>query len=81
MVAHALVSVAWAAVLAVMLPRRRAAAAGTAAGAVIAAIDLGVVGRRIPASRDLPVASQVADHLAFGALVGMVLGHPRHPSV
>ena len=80
-VAHALVSVAWAAVLAVMLPRRGAAAAGTAAGAVIAAIDLGVVGRRIPAIRDLPVAPQVADHLAFGALVGMTLGHPRRPSV
>ena len=80
-VAHTLVSVAWAAVLAVVLPRRGATAVGAAAGVVIAAIDLGVVGRRIPAIRDLPVAPQVADHLAFGALVGMTLGHPRRPSV
>jgi hypothetical protein len=46
---------------------------GAVAGAVIAVVDLEVVGRRFPAVRDLHRAAQWADHVAFGALVGAVL--------
>lgn len=83
---HAALSVGWAAVLAATLPRRGAGAAGAtgvAAGAVggllIAAIDLGVVGRRFPLIRALPLLPQVADHAAYGLAVGWVLARRRRP--
>jgi hypothetical protein len=80
-VAHALVSTFWAAVLARALPRRSSGWAGALDGAIagagIAVLDLGVVGRRLPAIRALPVIPQVVDHLAFGALVGAVLARRR----
>ena len=71
---HAGLSLGWALVLAAVLPRRRPALWGTVAGAAIAAFDLGVVGRRLPRVRALPVLPQVADHLAYGAVVGAVVG-------
>ncbi len=49
------------------------AVAGAAAGAAIAILDLAVVGRRFPAIRGLPPVPQWLDHLAFGAVVGVVL--------
>jgi hypothetical protein len=61
-------------VLARLLPRRHAAVWGAVAGLAIAALDLGVVGRRVPAIRELPQGPQWADHVAFGALVGWSLG-------
>ena len=73
--AHAALSLAWGSVLAVALPRHRTGVAwGAAAGLAIAALDLGVVGRRFPLIRALPAGPQVADHLAFGAVAGAVLG-------
>jgi hypothetical protein len=72
-VVHAVLSLGWTAVLGALLPRRHAVVAGAVAGAAIAAFDLGVVGRRFPMVRALPVAPQVADHVAFGACVGAVL--------
>jgi deoxyinosine 3'endonuclease (endonuclease V) len=77
---HTVVSFGWASVLAVALPRRRTAVAGAAVGLAIAGLDLGVVGRRIPAIRALPTVPQVADHLAFGTLVGVVLARRRRRS-
>lgn len=71
--AHALLSVGWAAALARVLPRQHTAAWGGAAGLAIAALDLGVVGRRLPAVRELAVSPQVADHLAFGVVTGAVI--------
>lgn len=71
---HAALSLGWAVVLAEILPRRRTAAAGAAAGVAIAALDLGVVGRLFPRVRALPLAPQVADHLVYGATVGWLLG-------
>jgi len=71
--AHATVSVGWAFVLARLLPRRRTALWGGAAGAAIAALDLAIARRRFPAIAALPTTPQVADHVAFGALVGLVL--------
>lgn len=54
----------------------RGPATGAVVGAAIAGLDLGVVGRRFPAIRALRPLPQVADHLAFGAVVGWAL-RPR----
>src|SRR5438270_11454740 len=70
--AHVALSAGWGTVVA-MAARRSSlppAVTGMLAGAVIAAIDLGLVahgpaGRRWPLIRALPVGPQVADHLAF----------------
>ena len=70
LVAHAGISLGWGAVLGATLPRRHTIAAGAVAGLAIAALDLGLVGRRIPEIAALPLAPQVLDHLAFGAVVG-----------
>jgi hypothetical protein len=52
------------------LPARNRTAWGAAGGLAIAALDLGVVGRRFPAGRRLPLVPQLADHALFGAVVG-----------
>ena len=73
-VAHVAISAVWTGVFAVV-GRRHAwsAASGAAAGLAIAALDLGVIGRRYPAIAALPVGPQLADHAAFGALLGGAL--------
>ncbi|HEV7882195.1 MAG TPA: hypothetical protein VGO81_01430 [Solirubrobacteraceae bacterium] len=76
-VAHVALSLGWAVVLAVVLPRRRTMAAAAAAGLAIAALDLGVVGRRYPRIRALPLVPQVLDHVAYAVTVGVVLQHRR----
>ena len=70
---HLGLSVGWALVLGAVLPRRAEPVLGTLAGAAIAALDLGLIGRRIPAIRALPQGRQWADHLAYGLAVGLVL--------
>jgi hypothetical protein len=70
---HLALSFGWAAVLAAVLPRRAAPASGVVAGLGIAALDLGVIGRRIPAIRALPQGRQWADHVAYGLAVGVAL--------
>jgi hypothetical protein len=70
---HVALSLGWAVVLAATLPRRRTTAFGALAGLGIAALDLGVIGRRYPRIRALPQGPQVADHVAYGATVGAVL--------
>jgi hypothetical protein len=79
-VAHAVLSLGWGTVLTVAVRRTSLSPVplGLAAGAAIAAIDLGLLargraGRRWSLIRDLPLAPQVADHLAFGAIAGAVL--------
>jgi hypothetical protein len=74
---HLALSFGWALALAALLPRRRTVAAGTLAGLAIAALDLGVVGRRKPRIRALPQLPQVLDHVAYGAAVGAVLSLRR----
>jgi hypothetical protein len=71
--AHVALSVSWGVVLTRVLPAGHRAAAGLVAGAAIAALDLGVVGRRFPAICALPQCPQWADHLAFGAVFGAVM--------
>jgi hypothetical protein len=74
---HLALSIGWAAVLARALPRGREPLWGGVAGLGIAALDLGVIGRRIPAIRALPQGRQWADHVAFGLTVGIVLRRRR----
>lgn len=74
---HMSLSMGWGALLGTLLPRRHEVAWGAVAGAAIAAVDLGVVGRRIEPIAALPTAPQVADHLAYGALVGLTLRRLR----
>ncbi len=70
---HVALSLGWALPLAAALPRERTPVLGALAGIGIAALDLGVIGRRYPCIRALPQLPQVADHLAYGAVVGTVL--------
>jgi hypothetical protein len=76
-IAHAALSLGWAVVLAVLLPRRRALLAAAVAGLAIAALDLGVVGRHFPRIRALPLVPQVLDHVAYAVTVGAVLERRR----
>jgi hypothetical protein len=70
---HLGISLAWSAVIAAVLPRRAEPAWGVAGAMAIAALDLAVIGRRIPAIRALPQGRQWADHVAYGLTVGLVL--------
>ena len=74
---HLALSFGWAIALAAVLPRRHTVAWGTLAGLAIAALDLGVAGRRYPRIRALALAPQVLDHVAYGATVGAVLSRRR----
>jgi hypothetical protein len=78
---HAAVSFFWGVALAHVIPRRAGARTSVAAGAIgglaIAALDLGLVARLFPRIRALPRVPQVADHVAFGAVVGAVLAWRR----
>jgi hypothetical protein len=76
---HLALSLGWATVLARVLPQGRERIWGPVAGVAIAAVDLGVIGRRIPAIRALPQGRQWADHLAYGLAVGVVLNRCRRP--
>jgi hypothetical protein len=73
---HAALSLGWAVVLGAVL-RRPTPLRGALGGLAIAALDLGVIGRRIPAIRALPQGRQWADHAAYGLAVGMVLRASR----
>jgi len=75
--AHVAISLGWGIVLAAVLPRRHTVLAGAVAGVGIAALDLGVVGRRLPAIRALDWRPQLLDHVAYGAIVGAVLSVSR----
>ena len=63
--------------LAAALPRRHTLSWSAAAGLAIAALDLGVIGRRYPRIRALPLAPQVLDHLAYASTVACVLSRRR----
>jgi hypothetical protein len=69
---HLAVSVGWT----LVLDRAgvRTARGGALAGVAIAALDLGLAGRAFPRVRALPLGPQVADHAAFGAIAGVLLG-------
>jgi hypothetical protein len=80
-VVHGSLSVFWAAVLAWVLPRRHTVAWAVAAGALIALLDLRIIARSFfPEVYALAFWPQFADHLAFGAVVGVVLSWRRRRS-
>jgi hypothetical protein len=72
---HLAVSLAWALVLERV--HVRGAARGAVAGIGIAAVGLGAGRALSPRFRELPVLPQVADHLAYGAIVGVLLDRRR----
>lgn len=74
---HLSLSLGWALLLAAVLPRRRTPAWGALGGLAIAALDLGVIGRRHPRIRALALLPQILDHVAYGASVGAVLSVRR----
>jgi len=78
---HLALSLGWAGIMAAALPRRAEPALGVVAGLGIAALDLSVIGRRIPAIRVLPQGRQWADHVAFGLAVGLMLRNRRSAAV
>lgn len=72
---HVVVSAGWIAVLAVADRRRGLGlGGGCVAGLLIGVLDLEVVGRAYPAIRSLPRLPQWLDHVAFGAIAGVLLG-------
>jgi hypothetical protein len=74
---HVALSLGWGVVLSALLPRRATIAWGAVAGLCIAALDLGVIGRRFARINDLPLGPQIADHVAYGMVVGAVLRKRR----
>ena len=74
---HVALSLGWGVVLSALLPRRATIAWGAAAGLGIAALDLGVIGRRFERIHALTLGPQIADHVAFGVVVGTVLRKRR----
>jgi hypothetical protein len=74
---HIALSLGWALVLSATLPRRRTIALGAVAGPAIAALDLGLIGRRFRKMRELPLLPQLADHAAYGLTVALVLARRR----
>ena len=70
---HLALSLGWAVVLEALLRHGREPLHGTLAGLAIAALDLGVIGRRLPAIRALDQPSQWLDHAAYGLAVGLTL--------
>jgi hypothetical protein len=75
---HFAVSLCWSVALAHLLPNRQTRTAGLLAGAVIAALDLGVIGWRQRRIRALPLLPQLTDHLAFGVVVAHVTTRRRN---
>jgi hypothetical protein len=76
-VVHGAISLGWGVTLSIMLPQERTPAWGAAAGLLIAAFDLGVLGRHLTRIRALPTAPQVADHVAYGLVTGVVVARRR----
>jgi hypothetical protein len=74
---HLAISLGWAIVLERAVPRGRERAGCLLGGLAIAALDLGLIGRRLPRIRALPQGRQWADHAAYGLAVGVVLARRR----
>jgi hypothetical protein len=75
--AHLGISLSSGVVMALTLPRRWTVAAGGLSGLAIAMLDLGIFAARFPRIRALPLWPQVADHLAYGVIVGVVVARLR----
>lgn len=69
---HLALSLGWA--LALDRAGARGAGRGALAGLAIGVVDLSLAARVLPRVRALPLLPQFADHVAFGAVAGHVLG-------
>ena len=73
-VVHGALSLFWAHVLYIVLPRKRPMVLwGAIAGVAIAALDISLIGRFFPLISALPFWPQLLDHVAFGVVVAVVL--------
>jgi hypothetical protein len=79
-VAHAGVSVLCGELLARTLPERRSLLTGAGAGLAIGIVNLIVIGRRFPQIRELPLAPQLADNVAFGLVFALIADRPQSSS-
>jgi hypothetical protein len=73
MVVHLAISMLCGEALARTLPRDHPVEWGAAAGLVIGIINVGVIGRSLPAIRALPLLPQIADNVMFGAVFAVAL--------
>lgn len=71
-VVHVAVSFFWTAILVLVLPSPTWFW-GVIAGVLIAVVDLKLIGPCFPSISDLDFLPQLADHLAFGFIVGVVV--------
>ena len=76
-IAHVAITLWWVAVLAAVLPRGREVPGGLAAAFGIHGLDMGLIGRRVPAIAALPQVPQLLDHLVFGVATGATLAWVR----
>lgn len=68
---HGVLTLAWTAVSRPLVAgRRHRVVAGAALGLLIGSVDLAIAEWRYPRVAQLPTLAQLADHAAFGALVG-----------
>jgi hypothetical protein len=70
---HVCVSVVCGEALARTLPRSCSVGWGAAAGLGIGVLNVGIIGRRFPAIKALPLIPQLADNAAFGAVFALVV--------
>ena len=73
-VAHGGMSLFWAGVLCASLPKKWSIVCGTIAGVLIAVLDILIIGQAFPSIRELAFLPQLADHMMFGAVVGVLVG-------
>jgi hypothetical protein len=68
-VAHGAVSVIMGELLARILPRRRSVVEAAAAGLFMGVLNVGLIGRRFPSIRALPLLPQLAANVAFAVVL------------
>ena len=72
-IVHLGISAACGEALARALPEHNSVGWGAAAGFAIGVVNVGVIGRRFPAIRALPLVPQLADNTAFGLVFAFVV--------
>jgi hypothetical protein len=73
LVVHLAISMLCGEMLARTLPHDRPVEWGAAAGLVIGVVNVGVIGKSLPAIRALPVVPQLADNVMFGTVFAAAL--------
>jgi hypothetical protein len=58
--------------LARILPRRRSPVRAAGAGLLMGVLNVGLIGRRFPSIRALPLLPQLADNVAFAVVLAAV---------